>query len=90
MPDWARPDRVHGVMSNADNGSFVLHEDPAFPGFASTSLRSMIQEFLKQGPMNFVVVVTGHVRRILAPTKLKEQLEIEHIDEDSFQVNLHG
>lgn len=84
MPGWARPDLIHGVMADVGQSSFVLYEDPGWPGYASAALGGMIAKFILN-PGNFVVVVTGSNRRIIAGPEAG-QLFIHEVDADTFQV----
>ena len=61
-PDWARPDKVHGVLRPTTDGEhLILHEDPGYRGTARRLLREFLDRFTDDGK-RFVVFVCGEER----------------------------
>lgn len=82
FPANLRPDRIHGVLTGAqDEKTLVIHEDPGYPGVASTRLKEIIDSFVRSGK-NYVIVQTGEKRRLIGPPGFEEKMNVEFIKTD--------
>lgn len=70
-----RPDKIHGVVvATLDGQNLTVHEDPGYPGVASRALMPVIEAYIANAK-NYVVVVTGERRRVIAHPELVPRLE---------------
>jgi hypothetical protein len=84
MPAEFRPDRIHGLIT-ADITSIQIHEDVGYPGHASRVLQPIIQNYINTYPKNYVCVVTGAQRRLIAQPEIIERLFIKKTDDPDEQ-----
>ncbi len=62
LPEWAKPDKIHGVVQLADGGKLlILHEDPGYPGAASYSLREVRTNIWKNDLEKIMKSSTWHL-----------------------------
>jgi hypothetical protein len=65
LPQWARPDKIHGMMQVAPDGfTLFIHEDVGYPGSASRVLTPAVAAFIRL-PGRVAVICCGDRRRVV-------------------------
>src|SRR5258708_2716067 len=62
LPDWARPDKVHGVAMAIADHVLQITEDPGWPGEASRQLEPLLQGIYAD--QRYVSIVCGSEWRV--------------------------
>jgi len=83
LPEWAKPDKIHGVVQLADGGKLlILHEDPGYPGAASYSLREVIKRYLYTNYQFVVIVICGERYNVhLSDQQLQGETADKYLEE---------
>jgi hypothetical protein len=62
LPEWARPDKVHGVVMVTGDQVIQISEDPGWPGEASRQLEPLLQGVYQDA--RYVSIVCGTTWRV--------------------------
>jgi hypothetical protein len=62
LPEWARPDKVHGVVFALNEQAIQISEDPGWPGEASRRLEPLLQGIYAD--QRYVSIVCGQEWRV--------------------------
>ena len=62
VPEWARPDKIHGVVMAVADHVIQIAEDPGWPGEARRTLEPLMQGIYADG--RYVSVVCGDAWRV--------------------------
>jgi hypothetical protein len=73
LPDWARPDRVHGVVMAISDQVLQITEDPGWPGEASRRLEPLLTQVYAD--QRYVSIVCGTTWRVRGTPDALQQVQ---------------